>query len=366
MALTCKRLWKYRTGGATLRTLASSTAPPTEAPPHLADILRALPQGELDGLIARLGIRIDPAKRIDVSSQVARALVSLPELRDPSRLHPASLELLHRVAEAGGKLVVSSVPPPLEPLLARGLMFARTVAAGVELILPAAYLVQLKTWEGEDPQELASAPAANPVRDDERDRGPLPRTPGDAPHRLVARAGLGRRREPTSPGGGDRSAVADRAARARGGRSRRRRGGHRGAPGTGARAPAPAHRDRRHALAPGRRILPRTARASHPHTPEPAHRSHRSERDHRRRPSQRARDEAGAGARVRRLRRSRAAAGPILSRPHAACDGARRRRTRVGRSARRRPVAVGHFRRPPLGRRHTEVARPEARDALRP
>ena len=154
MALTCKRLWKYRTGGATLRTLASSIAPPLEAPPHLADILRALPQGELDGLIARLGIRIDPAKRIDVSSQVARALVSLPELRDPSRLHPASLELLHRVAEAGGKLVVSSVPPPLEPLLARGLMFARTVAGGVELILPAAYLVQLKTWEGEDPRSL--------------------------------------------------------------------------------------------------------------------------------------------------------------------------------------------------------------------
>jgi len=134
--------------------LPPSTSRPTEAPPHLADILRALPQGELDGLISRLGIRIDPAKRIDVSSQVARALVSLPELRDPSRLHPASLELIHRVAEARGTLVVSSVPPSLEPLLARGLMFARSAPAGVELILPAAYLVQLKTWEGEDPRSL--------------------------------------------------------------------------------------------------------------------------------------------------------------------------------------------------------------------
>ena len=122
---------------------------------RLADILRALPQGELDGLIERLAIRIDPAKRIDVSSQVARALVSLTELRDPSRLNPACVELMHRVAEARGSLVVASVPPALEPLLARGLMFARSAGiGGVELILPGAYLVQLKSWEGEDPRGL--------------------------------------------------------------------------------------------------------------------------------------------------------------------------------------------------------------------
>ena len=118
----------------------------------LADILRALPQSELTSLVARLGIRIDAAKRIDAPSQVARALVSLPELRDPSRLNPASVELLHRVAEARGSLVVGTVPPALEPLLARGIMFARSADEGVELILPAAYLVQLKTWEGEDPR----------------------------------------------------------------------------------------------------------------------------------------------------------------------------------------------------------------------
>ena len=128
-----------------------SIAPPP-VPLLLADILRALPQSELTSLIARLGIRIDAAKRIDTPSQVARALVSLPELRDPSRLNPASIELLHRVAEARGCLVVETVPPALEPLLARGLMFARGDTLGVELILPAAYLMQLKTWEGEDPR----------------------------------------------------------------------------------------------------------------------------------------------------------------------------------------------------------------------
>jgi hypothetical protein len=105
-------------------------------------------------MIARLGIRIDPAKRIDVPSQVARALVSLPELRDPTRLSPAAAELVHRVAEARGMLQVASLPPALEPLIARGLMFARSTGAGVELILPSAYLVQLKTWEGEDPRSL--------------------------------------------------------------------------------------------------------------------------------------------------------------------------------------------------------------------
>jgi hypothetical protein len=123
-----------------------------ESTHRLTDILRALPEGELDSLIDRLGIRIDPAKRIDVPAQVARALVALPELRDPTRLHPASVELVHRVAETRGSLVVASVPPALEPLLGRGLMFARATELGVELILPAAYLVQLKTWEGEDPR----------------------------------------------------------------------------------------------------------------------------------------------------------------------------------------------------------------------
>jgi hypothetical protein len=136
--------------------------PPLEATQHLADILRALPLGELDGLISRLAIRIDPAKRIDTPSQVARALVSLPELRDPSRLHPASVELIHRVAEARGTLVVSAVPPTLEPLLARGLMFARGITGGIELILPAAYLVQLKTWEGEDPRSLRALLSQTP------------------------------------------------------------------------------------------------------------------------------------------------------------------------------------------------------------
>ncbi len=127
-----------------------------EQPRRLADVLRALPDRELAALIARLGIRVDPAKRLDTAQQVSRALVSLPELRDPSRLPQACVELLHRVAEARGSLIVTAIPPALEPLAARGLMFARgTEAKGAyELLLPPAFLVQLRTWEGENPRSL--------------------------------------------------------------------------------------------------------------------------------------------------------------------------------------------------------------------
>ncbi len=130
--------------------------PREELPRRLADVLRALPDKELAGLIQRLGIRIDPAKRLDTPQQVSRALVSLPELRDPSRMPQACVELLHRVAEARGSLIVTSIPPALEPLAARGLMFARgTEAKGAyELVLPPAFLVQLRSWEGENPRSM--------------------------------------------------------------------------------------------------------------------------------------------------------------------------------------------------------------------
>jgi hypothetical protein len=119
---------------------------------HLVDVLRALPPSELAGLVRRLGIRIDAAKRLDEPSQVARALVQLPELRDPSRLPPASVELLHRVAEARGTLQAASVPAAMEPLAARGLMFARGVRGAVELVLPTAFLFLWRPWDGEDPR----------------------------------------------------------------------------------------------------------------------------------------------------------------------------------------------------------------------
>ncbi|MFO0678652.1 MAG: hypothetical protein U0169_19125 [Polyangiaceae bacterium] len=132
-------------------------------PRRLVDVLRALPTRELDALVSRLGIRIDSAKRIDAPSQIGRALVALPEVRDPHRLPTASLELLHRVAEARGSLAVDVVPPALEPLAARGIMFARATGVGVELVVPPAYLVQFRSWEGEDPKGIRALLAQAPL-----------------------------------------------------------------------------------------------------------------------------------------------------------------------------------------------------------
>ena len=135
------------------KSKTSSVFPPPGAGAlQLIDLLRALPKRELDSLIQRLRIRIDTQKRIDVPSQVARALLMLPEVRDPGQLPRATLELLYRIAEHHGVLQVESLPPAVEPLVARGMVFARGLDDGVELLLPIAFMVQLKSWDGEDPR----------------------------------------------------------------------------------------------------------------------------------------------------------------------------------------------------------------------
>jgi hypothetical protein len=124
--------------------------------------LRALPAKELDGLIERMGIRIDQKKRIDTPAQVARALVRLPDVREPMRVSPVSAELLRRIAEANGALIVHALPAGLEKLVRRGIVYARVVEQGVELMLPTAFLVQMKSWEGEDPRSLRALLAEAP------------------------------------------------------------------------------------------------------------------------------------------------------------------------------------------------------------
>jgi hypothetical protein len=142
---------------------ASADGAEGEASPRRLDvILRALPESELNALIARMGIRVDPGKRIDAPSQAARALVGIPDVRDTSRLSAGSRELLHRIAEAGGALQVPSLPAGLEPLLGRGVVFGRKVEHGFELVLPTAFLLSLKSWEGEDPRALRALLAQAP------------------------------------------------------------------------------------------------------------------------------------------------------------------------------------------------------------
>ncbi|MFO0555439.1 MAG: hypothetical protein U0271_44085 [Polyangiaceae bacterium] len=131
---------------------------------RLDDILRALPPGELKNLIDRLGIRIDAQKRIDVPSQVARALAGMPDVRDPSRLAPPAQDLIHRIAEASGILRVRALPPGIEQLVRRGIVFARRLDSSneIEIVLPYAYLVQLPTWGSENPRSLRALVAQAP------------------------------------------------------------------------------------------------------------------------------------------------------------------------------------------------------------
>lgn len=142
---------------------AAASAVSDEASHRRLDIiLRALPESELKALIQRMGIRVDAGKRIDTPSQVARALVGLPDVRDTTRLSASSRELLHRIAEAGGVLQVPSLPAGLEPLIHRGVVFGRRDEQGIELVLPSAFLLQLKSWEGEDPRALRALMAQAP------------------------------------------------------------------------------------------------------------------------------------------------------------------------------------------------------------
>jgi len=58
-----------------LATAAEAAAPDEETDGplrRLDDILRALPPSELNALIRRLGIRIDPQKRIDIGKTLCR------------------------------------------------------------------------------------------------------------------------------------------------------------------------------------------------------------------------------------------------------------------------------------------------------
>ncbi len=119
---------------------------------RLVDVLRQLPERELDSLVDRLRITVDEAKRIDVPSQVARALLALPEVRDATQLPGPTRELLFRIAEVHGVLAVDRLPPAVDPLVMRGIVFARKATDQVELVLPIAYMLQMHTWEGEDPR----------------------------------------------------------------------------------------------------------------------------------------------------------------------------------------------------------------------
>lgn len=121
---------------------------------RLEEILQAMSKRELDALVTRLDLRIDRTKRIDPAQQVARLLIAQNEARELSRLPVASADLLHRAAEAKGRLTLDSIPTAAEPLVNRGIAYVRTIASGTELTVPYALLLQMRSWDGEDPRSI--------------------------------------------------------------------------------------------------------------------------------------------------------------------------------------------------------------------
>jgi len=144
------------------KTIMSESVPPTGRSPRLEaramrleDVLRLLPERELGSLIQRMRIRIDESKRIDIPSQVARALLILPEARDPTQLPGPTRELIYRLAESRGVLFTEDLAPGLDLLVARGLCYVRQHERGkLEVLLPIAFMIQMRPWEGEDPRGI--------------------------------------------------------------------------------------------------------------------------------------------------------------------------------------------------------------------
>ena len=102
---------------------------------RLVDVLRALPERELESLIERLRIGIDEAKRIDVPSQ-SRALSTRCQKHAISKLPRRSASSLP-ITEARGGLVVEVCRASRAPRCSR-FVFARGRRDGVELLLPIA------------------------------------------------------------------------------------------------------------------------------------------------------------------------------------------------------------------------------------
>jgi len=124
---------------------------PKQAVPYsLEQLVRALSPSEQQRMIERVGVRIDPAMRIDAALQLCRAIVSSPEARDIELLEPDVRQTLRAVAGEGGTLLVSEVTPSAQELVSRGMLFVADAGQHKRLIVPLGLLMQLRPLEGED------------------------------------------------------------------------------------------------------------------------------------------------------------------------------------------------------------------------
>lgn len=129
----------------------ANLAPVAQQAAGLEECVRALSATQQQQIVVRVGVRIDPAMRIDAALQLARAIVNLPEARDSELLPAEARAVLRAVASVGGTLLVSEVPAAARELTERGMLFTKSAGEGIQLCLPTALLLQLRPWENEDP-----------------------------------------------------------------------------------------------------------------------------------------------------------------------------------------------------------------------
>ncbi|MCL2823912.1 MAG: hypothetical protein FWD57_07975 [Polyangiaceae bacterium] len=125
-------------------------------PVRLVDVLRDMSDKEIKQLARAAGAKIDASKRVDAAVQLARELVAMPLLRDFGALDSASAQLVRRLIEANGVLQVRQLPAAVHQLRKSGLVLFNECDGWHELLLPTAFLVQIPTWEGEDPRGIRS------------------------------------------------------------------------------------------------------------------------------------------------------------------------------------------------------------------
>ncbi|HTM46322.1 MAG TPA: hypothetical protein VL137_15285, partial [Polyangiaceae bacterium] len=142
-------------GQVTASGALTPSAQPQRAWP-LVQLLSAITPGRREELISWLRVRVDPAKRIDATLQLARAIIASPQARDSALLSSESRQLLQRVAQGGGQLWVEKIPNGAEELMDLGLLFATALAevGGTALQMPIGVLLQLRSYDGEDPRGI--------------------------------------------------------------------------------------------------------------------------------------------------------------------------------------------------------------------
>ena len=120
---------------------------------RLVELIAHLEKPSFDALVKRRGVVIDTQKRVPITEQVARAIVSPPELFALARDSEETASALRLLARAPHGLPRTELGAALLPLVEAGVVFRSPRDSNV-FVLPSAYRVQLAETSADDPRAL--------------------------------------------------------------------------------------------------------------------------------------------------------------------------------------------------------------------